>query len=221
MSFNQPVKPAKDIEGVRRSAFWHLGRRDHGETELREKLARKTDNQQWIDTVINECFEYNYLNDARFMENFIRYSQNKGFGIKRIKRDLQRKGIAENNLANTFANHQYNYTDSAVALLSAKYTKRLANRCLKQKAMAFLQAKGHCFDDISTAIERHNEQYPVDDCDYLSEALALLARKFKTEISDRKIHDKALRFLISRGYTFSDSKNALQAHNEQIKNTQD
>lgn len=220
MSFNQPIKPAKDIEGVRRSAFWHLGRRDHSETELREKLARKTDNQQWIDAVICECVEYNYLNDARFVENFIRYSQNKGFGINRIKRDLQRKGIVANEIDNAFESHQSNYVDSAVTLLAAKYTKRLGNHCSKQKAMAFLQAKGHCFDDIFTAIDRHNEEYPIDDCDYLSEAQVLLARKFKTEISEKKMHDKALRFLISRGYTFTDSANALRIHNEQIINSQ-
>lgn len=26
MSLNKPVKPATDIDAVRRSAFWHLGR---------------------------------------------------------------------------------------------------------------------------------------------------------------------------------------------------
>lgn len=216
MSFNKPIKPAKDIEGVRRSAFWHLGRRDHSEKELREKIGRKTDNQQWIDTVINECFEFNYLNDTRFVESFIRASQNRGFGISRIKRDLQCKGIVADELVDIFTDNQYNYVASAVTLLSKKYNKRLANQSIKQKAMAFLQGKGHSFDDIFKAIELHNETCPVDDCDYFSEAVVLLSRKFKTEISERKLHDKAIRFLLSRGYTFSDARDAVRAHNEQI-----
>ena len=216
MSFNKPIKPAKDIEAVRRSAFWHLGQRDHSENELREKLARKTNNQQWIDAVINECFEYNYLNDARFVESFIRASQNRGFGINRIKRDLQRKGILADKLREAFAEHHYDYVACAVTLLSKKYNKRLANQSIKQKAMAFLQGKGHDFDDIFKAIELHNEAYPVDDCDYLSEATVLLSRKFKTEINDRKLHDKAMRFLLSRGYRYNDIQNAIRAHNEQI-----
>ena len=216
MSFNQPIKPAKDIEAVRRSAFWHLQRRDHSEKELREKLARKTDNQQWIDTVINECLEYNYLNDGRFVESFIRASQNRGYGINRIKRDLQHKGIAADKLDNPFADDHYDYIASAAALLSKKYNKRLANQNIKQKAMAFLQGKGHDFDDIFKAIELHNEAYPVDDCDYLNEALVLLSRKFKTEIKDRKLHDKAIRFLLSRGYRYNDIQDAIRAHNEQI-----
>ncbi len=214
MSFNKAIKPAKDIDGVRRSAFWHLGRRDHSEKELREKIGRKTDNQQWIETVISECFEYDYLNDARFTENFIRSSQNKGFGITRIKRDLLRKGIEQNELANAFATN-HDYIAATVTLLSGKYSKRLANQSIKQKAMAFLQGKGHAFDDILKAIELHNEKYPNDDCDYLSEAIVLLSRKFKSEIVERKLHDKAMRFLVSRGYTFTDSLDAIQAHNAQ------
>lgn len=216
MSFNNPIKAAKDIDGVRRSAFWHLGRRDHSEKELREKIARKTDNQQWIDTVISECFEYGYLDDARFVENFIRSSQNKGFGSTRIKRDLQRKGIEQNHLARVFEDDPHDYIPDALALLSAKYKQRIANQHLKQKAMLFLQSKGHSFDDIFKAIDQHNEAYPIDDCDYLSEAVVLLSRKFKTAIIERKLQDKAMRFLISRGHSFSNASDAIKAFNEKI-----
>ncbi|MFT6985329.1 MAG: regulatory protein [Psychromonas sp.] len=213
MSFNKPIKPAKDIDGVRRSAFWHLGRRDHSEKELREKIGRKTDNQEWIDRVIGECFEYGYLNDARFVENFIRGAQNRGFGVTRIKRDLLRKGFDSKTL---FANDHYDYVSAAAKLLAGKYNKRIANPNIKNKAIAFLQGKGHAFDNIFKAIDLHNETYPEDDCDCLGEAVALLSRKFKTAISEQSSHNKALRFLISRGYTFSDTADAIKLFNEQI-----
>lgn len=216
MSFNKPIKPAKDIDGVRRSAHWHLGRRDHSEKELREKIGRKTDNQEWIDSVIDECFDYGYLNDQRFMENFLRSSQNKGFGSTRIKRDLKQKGIDTNEITNLFESNQFNYIDSAVELLASKYKQRIENQLLKQKAMAFLQGKGHDFDDIFTAIDIHNEDYPIEDCDYVSEAMTILKRKFKAEICDRKLHDKALRFLVSRGYSFNDALKAIEQFNDQI-----
>jgi len=213
MSFNKPIKPAKDIDGVRRSAFWHLGRRDHSEKELREKIGRKTDNQEWIDKVISECFEYGYLNDARFVENFIRSAQNRGFGVTRIKRDLLRKGFDSKNL---FTNDNFDYVCAAAALLAAKYNKRITNPNIKHKAIAFLQGKGHAFDNILKAIELHNEAYPDDDGDALSEAVALLSRKFKMAINDQSSQNKALRFLISRGYTFSDTADAIKLFNEQM-----
>ena len=95
MFTNKPIKIAKDIDGVRRSALWHLSRRDHSEAELLTKLQRKTDNQEWINTIINECLDFNYLNDERFCESFIRSAQNKGHGKTRIQQDLKLKGIAE------------------------------------------------------------------------------------------------------------------------------
>jgi regulatory protein len=216
MSFNKPIKPAKDIDAVRRSAFWHLGRRDHSEYELREKLTRKTSNQQWIDTVIKECFAYNYLNDDRFSESFIRASQNKGYGINRIRRDLQHKGISADKLSAALVDDPFDYIPSATTLLAKKYHKHLGNQSVKQKAMAFLQSKGHDFDDIFKAIELHNQDYPVDNCDYLSEAVELLSRKFKTAISERKQHDKAIRFLLSRGYRYDEIQDAIRTYNKQI-----
>jgi len=212
MSFNKAIKAAKEIDGVRRSAFWHLGRRDHSEKELRQKIGRKTDNQEWIDKVISECFEYGYLNDARFVENFIRSAQNRGFGVTRIKRDLLRKGVDAQNL---FTNDHFDYLCAAATLLTVKYNKRLANPNIKQKASAFLQGKGHTFDTILQAIDLHNGAYPEDDCDYVTEAIALLCRKFKTAVSEPGLHNKALRFLISRGYTFSDTADAIKLFNEQ------
>ena len=216
MAFNKPIKPANDIEAVRRSAFWHLGRRDHSEQELRRKLSRKTDNQAWIEMVINQCYEYNYLNDQRFVESFIRSSNNKGYGINRIKRDLQQKGITTEMIQGTFSDNQYNYMESAILLLDKKYNNRLNNQNIKQKAMSFLQNKGHCFDDIFAAIDIHNETHPEDKSDNLDEAITLLDRKFHMTIEDRKIHDKAMRFLLGKGYSFSDIKTAIQAHNQQI-----
>ena len=215
-SFKQNIKPAKDIDGVRRSAFWHLGRRDHSEKELREKLARKTDHQDWIDNVINECIEYGYLDDRRFIENFIRACHNKGFGITRIKRDLHRKGIDAKQLEHIFADIDHDYIASATALLSTKYDKQLTNQHIKHKAMTFLQGKGHAFNDILEAIEQHNHLFPDEQYDSIADATALLSGKFKTVILDRKIQDKALRFLVSRGYNFADSLEAIKTHNEQI-----
>ncbi|MGB5445247.1 MAG: regulatory protein RecX [Psychromonas sp.] len=220
MSFNKPIKPAANIEGVRRSALWHLGRRDHSENELREKMARKTDNQQWIDTVISECFHYGYLNDARFVENFIRFSQNKGFGSKRIMGDLKRKGIDAQTLSKAFTDDLHDYVLGAVTLLSGKYKQRIANPHLKQKAMAYLQNKGHEFEHIVNAIDIHNEAYPDDDYDYLGEAMQLLSRKFKTPITERKDHDKAMRLLLSRGHSYTSTLDAIKTFNEQL-NEQD
>jgi len=216
MAFNRSIKLANNIESVKRSAFWHLGRRDHSEHELRIKLARKTDNQQWIDTVIAECYEYNYLDDARFIESFIRSAQNKGYGINRIQRDLQLKGISNSECSTFFLESEFNYIDSATQHLQKRYHERIENAHLKQKVMAFLQNKGHTFEHIFSAIECHNEHFPLEEYDAFSDALALLTNKFRDPIEGQKLQDKAKRFLISRGYSFNDTQKAIKQFNQQI-----
>jgi regulatory protein len=214
--FNKPIKPAKDIEGVKRSAFWHLGRRDHSEAELRIKLARKTDNQQWIDDVINECYEYHYLDDERYCESFIRSAQNKGYGVNRIKRDLKLKGISNDVSESHLAQKEFNYIDSATQQLQKRYHERIENRLLKQKAMSFLQTKGHIFEHIFIAIECHNEQFPLEQYDAINDALTLLTKKFREKIEGTKLQDKAKRYLISRGYSFNDCQEAITQFNSQL-----
>jgi regulatory protein len=216
MFANKPIKIAKDIDGVRRSAFWHLSRRDHSQAELLKKLQRKTENNDWIDTVINECLDYKYLDDERFTESFIRSAQNKGHGVTRIKQDLKIKGISERLIKQTFDENNFNYIEAAQQLLSNKYQEAIVTQHLKQKAMGFLQAKGHSFDIISLAIEAHNEAFPTPTFNDLDEACFLLAKKFKVSIDDQKQKSKALRYLTSHGYDYSKSNQAIVLFNQQL-----
>lgn len=214
--FNKPIIPAADIDAVRRSAFWHLGRRDHSKQELRDKLARKTTNQQWIDAIIEEFISADYLNEKRFIENFIRFSQHKSYGRKRIIQNLKSKGADAQEVNLAFSKECYNYIKSATKLLQNRYKQGIYNPYLKQKAMAFLQAKGHDFDDIFKAISEHNQNYAIEDTDPVKDATELLNKKFRDTINDKKSSNKATRFLLSRGYKFDQIKDAVRHFNEEI-----
>ncbi len=216
MLFNKPIKPANDINAVKRSAFWHLGRRDHSEQELRQKLSRKTDNHQWIDAVIDECYQYHYLDDQRFAETFIRNAQNKGYGINRIQRDLQLKGITQQIAVPSLQQSQFDYIQSAVRLLEKRYHERIENAYLKQKVRVFLQNKGHTFEHIFSAITVHNKLFPAEGYDAIGKALILLNGKFREQIVERKMIDKAKRFLISRGYSYNECQDAIKTFNAQL-----
>lgn len=220
MFANKPIKIAKDIEGVRRSAFWHLSRRDHSQAELLKKLQRKTDNQEWIDTVINECLNFNYLNDQRFAESFLRSAQNKGHGLTRIKQDLKIKGINESLIKQTVESNEFDYVNAAQCLLDNKFNEAIVTQYLKQKAMGFLQAKGHGFDTIGLAVEAHNEHYPTPTFNDLDEACELLSKKFKVAIIDQKQKTKALRQLISHGYDYSKANQAIKRFNQQLSDNE-
>ncbi|MGN2613829.1 hypothetical protein ACTFQ6_19080 [Aliivibrio fischeri] len=56
MFTQRPIKQAKTIDNVYGSAFYHLEAKDRTIDELRKKLEAKTDNQEWIDTVLSDSY---------------------------------------------------------------------------------------------------------------------------------------------------------------------
>ena len=69
-----------------------LARRDHSVHELTVKLKPFYSSGE-IETVIERCLQENWLNDARFAENYIR-NRSSGYGPRRIAMELQQKGVA-------------------------------------------------------------------------------------------------------------------------------
>ncbi len=74
-----------------------LGRRDHSEAELRQKLERYDFPTAAIDEAIERCYSYNYLNDERYAQAKSREMLRNGRGVgPRILLELRRRGINEN-----------------------------------------------------------------------------------------------------------------------------
>lgn len=73
-----------------------LSRRDHSEAELRSKLERFGFSASVRDEVIQRCYSYNYLDDARYALAKSREMLRTGRGVgPRILLELRRRGIKE------------------------------------------------------------------------------------------------------------------------------
>ena len=70
-----------------------LTRRDHSKPELSQKLTARGYTGEVIDEVISECERLDYINDERTAQVFIRQLHSKGYGLKRIRFELNRKGL--------------------------------------------------------------------------------------------------------------------------------
>jgi regulatory protein len=88
-----------DTTIIRRTALNLLARRDHSQSELKNKLTAKRYPANLIDAVINDLHQAGLINEQRYTENFIRFRRNKGFGPERIALELHAKGIAEETIA--------------------------------------------------------------------------------------------------------------------------
>ena len=75
---------------LKAKAIDFLSRRDYSYSELYTKLKKYTDDLDAIKAVVDEMVEKKYLNEERFIENFI-HSKNKKYGSLKIKHLLHDK----------------------------------------------------------------------------------------------------------------------------------
>ncbi len=74
-----------------------LARREHSFYELKQKLLKKFPDAEHgaVDSVIARLREQNLQSDERFVEAYVRYRRNKGFGNLHIKSDLGSRRVSE------------------------------------------------------------------------------------------------------------------------------
>jgi len=78
---------------VRRSAMDLLARREHGRVELTRKLRQRGASPEMIDTELDRLTEEGLLSESRYLESFIRYRANSGYGPVRIREELGQRGL--------------------------------------------------------------------------------------------------------------------------------
>ena len=75
------------------SAIRILTRRDHSRHELVLKLKQRGFSREDIDHAVSACEEYDYIDDERTADVYIRQLKRKGYGKKRIQLELKKKRL--------------------------------------------------------------------------------------------------------------------------------
>src|ERR1700722_2085887 len=99
-------KPLLNEAGLFDYAVKALGRKMHSEAELRRLMKTRIEADARgvaaIATVVARLKDYGYLNDASFAETYARLRQeNEKFGVRRVRQDLQQKGVHSDLIAET------------------------------------------------------------------------------------------------------------------------
>ncbi|MEK7434118.1 MAG: regulatory protein RecX [Cyanobacteriota bacterium] len=150
------LKPAEKIEDVMNYGLWHLGRRDHSIHELKVKLGRKTDNPDWIEESIEQMKTAGYLNDRKFVENFLEYcNEYKQYGPTRIKQELKLKGAENDIIKLVMEESEFDYFELALKCLNKKAREPVKDRKEKESLTRFLLSRGFSFDMIKYAFSEH------------------------------------------------------------------
>lgn len=118
MTFSsRPKKPRAFLNeaGLFEYATRSLGRQMRTEAGLRRLMERRVEPGERgaaiVDAVVVRLHEYGYLNDAAFAETYARLRQeNEKFGVRRVRQDLQQKGVGAELITETLE-ARYGQTD--------------------------------------------------------------------------------------------------------------
>ncbi|HID9366065.1 TPA: recombination regulator RecX [Klebsiella quasipneumoniae] len=136
-----------------------LAMRDHSEQELRRKLAAPVMSKngpealdvtpEELEQVVAWCIENRYLDDNRFVGQFIASRSRKGYGPARIRQELSQKGIACQAVEQAMRECDIDWVSLARAQAQRKYGEPLPSAFAeKVKIQRFLLYRGYLMEDI-------------------------------------------------------------------------
>jgi regulatory protein len=156
-----PLRQAKTIDNVFNSAYWHLGQQDFTINEIRTKLERKTENQEWIDTVLAKLIENGYLkNDYDFAVRFCEAAFSSELGKGAIKRKLQLRGVPVTEIDTAIEQVMDEQKVDSYAMATSRLLSRFDNfyGTNKEKVYAQMTTRGFSRVEIDHALSQHPER---------------------------------------------------------------
>ena len=136
-----------------------LAMRDHSEQELRRKLAAPVMSKngpealnvtpEEVDNVVEWCIENRYLDDERFVRQFIASRSRKGYGPARVRQELKQKGISRETIEAAMRECEIDWAQLAKEQAQRKYGEPLPTVFAeKVKIQRFLLYRGYLMEDI-------------------------------------------------------------------------
>ena len=136
-----------------------LAMRDHSEQELRRKLVAPVMSKNGpealdatpdeLEQVVAWCIENRYLDDNRFVGQFIASRSRKGYGPARIRQELSQKGIARQVVDQAMRKCDIDWVSLAREQAQRQYGQPLPSAFTKKvKVQRFLLYRGSLMEDI-------------------------------------------------------------------------
>ena len=127
---------------LRERALKLLARREHSRKELGRKLAEHTQDPGEVERTLDECEARGWLSEKRVVEQLV-HNRRSRFGIRRIERDLEAKGVSGEAKAAAIAQLKDGELDAARAIWRRKFGGRPPrNPAERARQARFLPGRG-------------------------------------------------------------------------------
>jgi regulatory protein len=142
---------------LRERALKLLARREHSRKELGRKLAEHTDDPREVERALDECEARGWLSEKRVVEQLV-HNRRSRFGIRRIERDLEAKGVSGDAVAAALSQLKEGEVEAARAVWRRKFGGRVPGSPAERARQArFLQGRGFELDVIFKVFEGDEE----------------------------------------------------------------
>ncbi|MCL7462295.1 recombination regulator RecX [Pseudomonas sp. NW5] len=134
---------------IRRAAMDLLARREYGRAELARKLRQRGAEAALIEPELERLSEEGLLSDARFLEVFVRSRAAAGYGPRRIRDELQQRGLPQGEIAQALEQAGIDWDDNLRALWQRRFGERPRDSREQARQMRFLLYRGFASERIS------------------------------------------------------------------------
>ena len=146
---------------IKQRAFRYLGRRQHSTSELRIKLKQKGYETEFINEVLDDLKQKNYLDDTKFAEMFVEEKiKLKLWGEQKLRGELIKRGIKSEIISDVLRNKitDEDKLNNALIIASKKYdilrNRKVENDVIKRKLFTFLNSRGYNYDVIKEVCDK-------------------------------------------------------------------
>ena len=132
-----------------------LDKRDYSRAELLKKLLEKGVDEAEATQAVDRLAELGFVDDARYAPIVVRHYAAKGYGARRVRQELARRGIPKE-LWDEAMEQMPAQDDTIDRLLRSRLRGVEVDRAALKRASDFLLRKGYGWDEIQSALARYH-----------------------------------------------------------------
>lgn len=195
------IRESAEISATLEKAYNILAHGLYTRKEIRERLLRKKCNPHIVDKVIKKLISLNYLNDEKYLEEYLNYAKVKGYGPKKIKSELIKKGINDKLISTIIFDNQENNISVQVDKLLKKYVNYNYQKKY-QKIYNHLIVLGYSSSLIKDVLDSKLSFREDNEIELLKKDAIKAINKLKNKYSQKELKKMVITYLMKKGYKY-------------------
>ena len=195
----EKIKSREQIDKLLKSALVSVSKGHPTKKVMISKLEKKGANRFQIDKIIEILVESGFLDDKQFMNDYLEYAKNKGYGKERIIQGLYDKGVPQHMIKDI--KFEQNDEFKRARMMLKTYEKKFSR-------YNYIQRKKHIYDALLRmgyesaiafkVLDNIKKESDNDEEEHLKKDYQIAQRKYQN-----KGRKKVLEYLLSKGYRYT------------------